>query len=130
MTKPQHPAPTTFKLAPGQYLFNEGDPSTCLYIVKSGSLSVEVSSLSHSFELSTIKINEVVGELAFFDRKPRSASVVALEESEVVQVDYDALEKIYANVPDYLKSIMAGISHRLRRSNERMRELELQLKKS
>jgi CRP-like cAMP-binding protein len=75
-------------------------------------------------ELGKLYSNEVLGELSFFDRLPRSASAVALTEVEVLEIQFDSLDAIYAKVPDYLKTIIASVANRLRRANEVIRSLQ------
>ena len=68
--------------------------------------------------------NEVLGEMAFFDRKPRSATAIALTECELLEIPFDGLDKIYGQLPDYFKSIIASVVERLRKANATIRKLE------
>jgi hypothetical protein len=49
---------------------------------------------------------------------------VALTEVEVLEIEFDSLDKIYENVPDYLKSIISCVAERLRKANETIRRLQ------
>jgi CRP-like cAMP-binding protein len=75
-------------------------------------------------ELARIYANEIIGELSFFDRQPRNAAAVALTEAEVLEIDFESLEKIYATVPEYMKTIMASVVERLRKADEHIRRLQ------
>jgi hypothetical protein len=75
-------------------------------------------------ELGKVYSNEVLGELSFFDRKPRSAAAVALTEVEVLEISLTSLDAIYTKVPDYLKTIMASVADRLRKANDMIRKLQ------
>lgn len=112
---------------PGQYLFREGDMSNCMYLVKRGTVSVRKGREGNYVEISKIHSNEVLGELSFFDRRPRSAAALAISEVEVVEISFEALDKIYANVPDYLKTIMASVAERMRKANDLIRKLKKEL---
>jgi len=109
---------------PGQYIFKEGDPSRSMYLVKRGTLSVRKAKGQTYIEVARIYQNEVLGELSFFDRLPRSASVMAITEVEVMEIKFDSLDKIYTRVPDYLKTIMAAVADRLRKANDMIRRLQ------
>jgi CRP/FNR family transcriptional regulator, cyclic AMP receptor protein len=109
---------------PGQFLFREGEPSQCMYLVKKGSIGIRKRKGGAQIEIAKIYSNEVIGELSFFDRQPRSASAVALTEVEVLEIKFDQLDKIYKGVPDYLKTIMASVADRLRKANEMIRRLQ------
>jgi hypothetical protein len=41
-----------------------------------------------------------------------------------MEIDFDALDKIYTHVPDYLKTIMAAVAERLRKANETIKRLK------
>ena len=112
----------TFKA--GQFLFREGETSQSLYLIKKGSVGVRKAKGSGHVELARLYTNEVVGELSFFDRQPRSASAVAINEVEVMEITFESLDKIYQEVPDYLRTIMASVSDRLRKADETIRRLK------
>jgi CRP/FNR family transcriptional regulator, cyclic AMP receptor protein len=109
---------------PGQYLFKEGEPSNCMYLIKKGTVAVRKMKGPAYVELGRLYSNEVLGELSFFDRMPRSAAAIALTEVEILEIKFDSLDKIYATVPDYLKTIMASVADRLRKANDMIRRLQ------
>lgn len=108
---------------PGQNLFKEGDPSRAMYVVQKGTVSVRKMKGGGYVELGRIHANEVLGELSFFDRLPRSATAIALNEVEVIEIDFVSLDKIYKGIPNYFKTIFACVAERLRKSNETVRRL-------
>jgi len=108
----------------GQHLFKEGEPSHCMYFIKKGTVSVRKTKGSSHIEIAKIYSNEVIGELSFFDRLPRSAAAVALSDVEALEIAFESLDKIYAKVPDYLKTIIAAVAERLRRTNDLVRRLQ------
>ena len=112
----------------GEVLFTEGDKSSSIFILKSGAVSIRKATGTTFTEVARIKANEVIGELSFFDRLPRSATGIALMEVELVEIAFEDLEKIYNNIPDYMKSIMATLATRLRESNEQLRILRSRIK--
>jgi CRP/FNR family cyclic AMP-dependent transcriptional regulator len=116
--------PQNRSYSPGQFLFREGEPSNSMYLVKKGTLAIRKSKSGGFVELARVYANEVVGELSFFDRQPRSASAVAVTEVEVMEISFDSLDKIYKAVPDYLKTIMASVAERLRKADETIRRLQ------
>lgn len=109
---------------PGQYLFKEGEPSHSMYLIKRGTVAIRKMKGSAYVEIARLYSNEVLGELSFFDRQPRSAAAIALTEVTVLEIKFDALDKIYGGVPDYLKTIMASVADRLRKANDMIRRLQ------
>jgi CRP/FNR family transcriptional regulator, cyclic AMP receptor protein len=74
-------------------------------------------------EVAKIPSGEVIGELSFFDRLPRSATAVALLETEVHEIPFEALEKIYQNIPDFMKTFVVTLADRLRKANDQVKQL-------
>ena len=64
-------------LAGGQMLFTQGASDRTLYLLESGSLSVHNEDAKGRLRLAIVTPGSMVGEGAFFSRRPRSASVQA-----------------------------------------------------
>lgn len=64
----------------------EGDTDTSLYIVESGKLLVCVRKGTQVIPLAYLDAGEYVGELSFFDGMPRSADIIAVEDSVVLKI--------------------------------------------
>lgn len=112
------------KLEKDHYLFREGDPPDAMYVIKSGKLAVVKTKSNSEIVLAEIGPGAMVGEMAFFDNKPRSASVKALKESEVIALPYKALHAQFANFPEWCKAIMRTVNDHLRNANQRLKQLE------
>jgi CRP/FNR family transcriptional regulator, cyclic AMP receptor protein len=114
------------KFKPGEALFKEGDASQSIFIIKKGAVSIRKTKGTSFVEIGRIQSNQVLGELSFFDRLPRSATAVALMEVETTEISFIAMEKIYNQIPDYMKSIIMTMADRLRKANEQIRILQKQ----
>lgn len=106
------------------YLFREGDPPDAMYVVKAGKFAVVKSKNNSEIVLAEIGPGAMVGEMAFFDNKPRSASVKALKDSDVIILPYKALHAQFASMPEWTKAIMRTVNESLRNANKRIKELE------
>lgn len=95
-----------------------------MYVIKSGKLAVVKSKSNSEIVLAEIGPGAMVGEMAFFDNKPRSASVKALKDSEVIALPYKALHAQFANFPEWCKAIMRTVNDHLRNANQRLKQLE------
>jgi CRP-like cAMP-binding protein len=109
---------------PGQYVFYENDTAQSMFLVQKGTIAIRKRKGSAYIELGRIYTNEIIGELSFFDRAPRSASAIALTEVEVLEIPFDALDRIFESIPDYMKTIVAAMAERLRRSGDSIRRLD------
>lgn len=114
----------TRKLKAGECLFREGDKPEFLYIIKTGTVSIRKSHAGKELEIAKLNSGEVLGELSFFDREPRSASAIAVTDLELVQLDFEALESICDGVPPYVRTIMVAVADRLRKANDTIRRLQ------
>jgi CRP/FNR family transcriptional regulator, cyclic AMP receptor protein len=119
--------PLQKSLKTGEFLFREADESNSLYLVLHGRISIRKPTGRGPIELGQVGQNQFVGELAFFDRKPRSADAVAISPTEVVEIPYVALDPIFNPAPDYLKKMMISLAARLRDADECIRDLKERL---
>ena len=72
----------------GEYIFYQGDKPNYLYIVISGEVSVEVISANgQATILVSLFQNEIFGEFALIDGKPRSANARARTETEIAYLN-------------------------------------------
>lgn len=115
---------TSKKIAKDAYLFREGDAPDAMYIIKSGSFAITKTKGNSEVILAEIAAGQMVGEMAIFDRKARSANVKAIKDSEVVSLPYDALEKQLDAVPVWIKAIMRTLNENLREANKKIKILE------
>lgn len=109
------------KLIPNQYLIREGEESTEMYYVKSGTLGVYKRKGDQEFQIGTIISGELVGEMSFLDKNPRSASVKAMGECVLVVVPLEKLEHTLSSMPKWFTALLNTLVERLRKANARVR---------
>jgi CRP-like cAMP-binding protein len=112
------------KLQQGHYLFREGDPSDAMYVIKSGKLAVTKAKQNSEIVLAELGPGAMVGEMAFFDGRARSASVRAVKESEVIALPFKALHAQFQNFPEWCKAIMRTVNDHLREANQKIKSME------
>jgi CRP-like cAMP-binding protein len=98
-----------------------------MYLIQKGTVAIRKMKSGGFIELAKVYSNEVLGELAFFDRAPRSATAIALSEVEVLEIEFSALQKIYDKIPAYFKTILSCVAERQRKSNETIKRLQRNL---
>lgn len=111
------------KLKTGEFLFREGDEAHAMYLVHKGTISIQVLKGETPLELARVNANEVLGELAFFNRTPRSATAVAVSDVELSEIPFSALDRIYQTVPPYLQTIFASVASRLKKATATIRQM-------
>lgn len=95
----------------GDHLFREGDRGNSLYVVASGHLRLYTTDADGSEQtLALLGPPATFGELAVFDRRPRSATAEATEASEVVGVPGKALRDAYRADPDLADTLIHSLA--------------------
>jgi CRP/FNR family cyclic AMP-dependent transcriptional regulator len=112
------------KLGKGDLLFREGDPSDAMYVIKSGRIAITKAKGSGEIILAEKVGGEMLGEMAFFDNKPRSAGAKAVQDTEVISLPFVALHAQFKTFPEWLKAMVRTINGQLRDANTRIKNLE------
>ena len=105
------------KVAQNQFLFKQGDVADCMYIVKSGKISLLINDGTNEKEVSTASPGQLLGEMSLFDKKHRSAGAKALVDSEVVMLPYTKLETELNTMPDWVKLVLKKMCEKIREAN-------------
>ena len=103
------------KLAPNDILMKKGEAGDSLFLIHTGWVKI-VTEDSKGDELILNKCGpgEIIGEMALLDSEPRSASVIALEDAEALEVKQSAFQDALDKDPDISLSIIRSYSNRLR----------------
>src|SRR5580658_176073 len=80
------------KLKRGELLFAEGENSRAMYLIQNGMLRLYKKKGDANIELDTVHSGQIVGELAFLDGNPRSASGEALTDMEIIEISGPAFQ--------------------------------------
>lgn len=94
-----------------QIICREGDPSTELYFLQAGKLLICTLSGTQVKVISRISPGEFIGELSFFDGKPRASYVVTLEKCKLIQIQK---HEISGHLPKWYTQIGANITKKIR----------------
>jgi CRP/FNR family transcriptional regulator len=105
----------------GEAIVRQGEVSRSLIIVLSGELAfVRTNSTGEERLLGIIPAPTLVGEVGFFDPGPRSGTLRALGDGELLQLSFAQFEALAASSPSLARTILldAGriVAMRLRRS--------------
>lgn len=110
------------KVAAGETLFKAGEPGESLYIVRTGEIELFIKDTAgQKILLAIAGANEVFGELALLDRGPRTATALALVDSELLELDRDDLMLLFQKSPTAALRLLAAMSHMTRKADELLR---------
>lgn len=112
-------ATTTRRLQAREVLFHKGDPAAQVYVVASGRLKVSsTSSEGDDVVLNLLDAGEVVGELPLLVGGQRTATVTALEPSELVVLDRREFLRFVREHPEAAVELLAVLGERVVRLSE------------
>jgi CRP-like cAMP-binding protein len=118
MTHRSHSEYTLHFVAPQEYLFREGEKAQHVFIVKRGRLRALKGRGEAQVVLGEIGVGEFVGEMAHINHEPRSASVMALEDCELIEIPFGSLDLVLFSRPAWAHALVVTLSKRLRNSND------------
>jgi CRP-like cAMP-binding protein len=95
----------------GETVFAEGDDGDRIYVVESGSVSIS----ANGEHLETVGPGAIFGEMAVIDREPRSATVVAETDCELVTIERRRFWILVQETPYFAEIVMRVMADRLRR---------------
>ncbi len=75
------------------FLFEEGDVGECAYIIESGSVELSIDKGGRILVIATLGEGEVLGEMAIIDKRPRTATARALEETKTIAIPLEYIEQ-------------------------------------
>ena len=79
----------------GELIFEQGSPSSHIYIILSGKVKIFVSEGEISLELIQFKVGESFGETSMIGIQSHSASAIALEDTELIVLSRESLLSIF-----------------------------------
>ena len=100
----------------GSVIVTEGDPADGLYVVVSGRIKVLLGDNDGKEVVLTVEsAGACFGEIALLDEEPRSASVAALENTELLIIYRDQFMDLLDNHPEFARSLIHSLAHMVRR---------------
>ncbi|PKP36815.1 MAG: hypothetical protein CVT98_07010 [Bacteroidetes bacterium HGW-Bacteroidetes-15] len=110
---------TTKNINAGEVLFEKGDKEYALYLIVNGKVKVHIG--DHTFAFFTN--NQYIGEYSLVDSTPRSASVTAVDSTQLLRLDQKTFHKLIEKRTEITLAMLKGLVYRLRDYN--MLEAEL-----
>ncbi len=105
-------ASTSRVYAPGEAIVRKGKEGNSMFVILRGSVKVQIPENSYQKTIGKLGANDFFGEMSLLTGEPRTASVIAEEETEVLQIKKEALKPILENNPDLVQTICELIEER------------------
>ncbi|HSK74119.1 MAG TPA: mechanosensitive ion channel family protein [Pyrinomonadaceae bacterium] len=110
--------------APGESIVQEGQKGGSMFVIHRGTVEVKIKEDGASKTINTLREGDFFGEMSLFTGEPRTASVVAKDETEVLQIGRDTLKPIFEDNPNLVRALSEIIEERrelLTRSDENVK---------
>jgi Cyclic nucleotide-binding domain len=110
-------------VAQWKVVVKQGDYGDAMFLVLAGELRVRVLAGEKETILTTLSVGDFFGDIALFDKGPRSADVVANTDAVLLKISAEAFDKLAKEAPDvatpFLVAIGRTLSARIRADNKR-----------
>jgi small-conductance mechanosensitive channel/CRP-like cAMP-binding protein len=98
--------------APGENLIRAGDEGSSMFVIHSGRVAIQVAAPGGPRTVAVLTEGNFFGEMALFTGEPRTANVVATEETEVFEIGHAAMKHVFDTNPGLAESISWTIAER------------------
>jgi CRP/FNR family transcriptional regulator, cyclic AMP receptor protein len=110
----------------GSVILFENDPGDSLFVVRQGRVKVVlIGEDGREVILGVLGVGEHFGELSLIDDRPRSAHVIAMEDSSLLVLRREDFRRRVESSPAVAWSLLTEMSRRLRRADEKIGGLVL-----
>ncbi len=98
----------------GSLMFIEGESSSEMFIIRSGSIRILKQEGQNAVELARLGPGSVLGELSLLDQQPRSATAQVVEDTTVTVIDEELFLRTLKSIPNWLENMIQLVVRRLR----------------
>ncbi len=106
------------RYAPGEIVVHEGQHGDIAFLIWSGRVAVVQGSFDNPSTVHYRGPGEVVGEMSLIDNRPRSASIVALDDVRLLGINRHDFFDLLQIDPSFSTNMMEILSNRLRVAEE------------
>lgn len=104
----------------GELICRQGEPGDWLYVIQAGRVTVLREEGGVEIPVAELKAGDVFGEMAIFDRQPRSATVRAAGRARILTLDKRAFLRQAHEDPTLAYRILEEMSKRIRRLDQEL----------
>lgn len=112
------------KFAKGELISREGTPGSEMYIIRSGRVGVFKLVNGEKVNLGAVETNDMVGEMALFMDEVRTASVEALEPTELLILDKEAVMQQIHDDPKFAFAMLRKLAKKIQDAHKVISRLE------
>lgn len=98
----------------GETLVREGEHGECAYILEAGNVEILVQCDGQMIQIGTRGPGSLIGEMAMVDDKPRTATVRALDDCDVLEITRDDFAHRVEGADPVLRMVLRVVTNRYR----------------
>lgn len=111
-------------LRTGEALMRQGEPGDSAYVVIDGGFEIQKQSGPSVIKIDVREPGEIIGEMALLSNAPRSATVVAICDSETLCISHEAFENLLATSPSATMAVLQWVMARLTQNESLLHQQE------
>ena len=111
-------------LRAGETLMKQGDPGDSAFVVLKGEFEIRKQSGQSIIKIDVRNPGDVLGEMALLSRSPRSASVIALTDSETLCISQEAFENLLSTSSTAALAVLHWVMNRLSQNDALLHQQE------
>ena len=111
-------------LREGEILMKQGDPGDAAYVVLKGRFEIQKQSGPSIIKIDVRKPGEIIGEMALLSNVPRSATVIAICDSETLCISQEAFENLLSTNPSATMVVLHWVMARLSQNESLLHQQE------
>ena len=111
----------------GEVLFHRGDPADCAYVIMEGAVDVMSDTDDGVVVATTLRANELFGELGVITNETRSATLRANGALQALRISDEMFLKLLADNADLALDVMRQLSLKLTRTHRQYEEASREL---
>lgn len=115
--------------APGEAIVRKGQEGGSMFVIIRGSVKVQLPDGDGMRTINQLGPNDFFGEISLLTGEPRTANVIADEETDVMQIRKSAVKPIFDANPELLNSISVIVEERRKLLEKEMFEKSMRMEK-
>lgn len=105
-------ASTVRIFAPGESIVRKGQEGNSMFVITRGAVKVQLPENNYQRTINSLRTNDFFGEMSLLTGQPRTANVIAEEETEVLQIRKNAIKPLFEANPRLMDLICEIVEER------------------
>ena len=102
----------------GTLIMRQGDPGNSAYLIQSGSVRVFSENKGARVDLGKLELGQIFGEMSLIFDEPRSASVEAAEDTNLIVINSDTFKKKLHKTDPTIRAVITMLTARIASVNK------------